>query len=127
MKYEPDRACRALGIALEEAGGGRARVRMRVTKEMLNGHGIAHGGYLFLLADSAFAYACNHPGGPPAVAHSAQVTFLRPAAVDDELTAEAVQVARHGRSGVYDVTVTRHNGELIAVFRGNSFTVTSVL
>jgi acyl-CoA thioesterase len=113
-------------IELEEVGAGRARARMRVTQEMTNLHGIAHGGWLFLLADSAFAYACNGYGGPPAVAHSAQVTFLRPAAVDDELVAEAVEVSRYGRSGVYDVTITRDPGEVIAVFRGNSMTVSKV-
>jgi acyl-CoA thioesterase len=98
---------------------------MRVTKEMSNMHGIAHGGWLFLLADEAFAHACNG-SGPPAVAHSAQMTFLRPAAVDDELVAEAVEVCRYGRSGVYDVTITRGPDEVIAVFRGNSMTVTRI-
>jgi acyl-CoA thioesterase len=120
-----DPASRALGIELEQLGPGRARLRMRVTKEMANLHGIAHGGYLFLLADSAFAYASNSRG-PAAVAHSAQVTFLRPAAVDDELVAEAVEVGRYGRCGVYDVTITRNANEIIAVFRGNSMTVTSI-
>jgi len=120
-----DPAGRALGIELAELGPGRARLRMRVTKEMANLHGIAHGGYLFLLADSAFAYASNSHG-PLAVAHSAQVTFLRPAAIDDELVAEAVEVQRYGRSGVYDVTITRNSTEVIAVFRGNSMTVSAV-
>jgi acyl-CoA thioesterase len=110
-------------IELEQVGAGRARARMRVTKEMTNLHGTVHGGWIFLLADEAFSHACNGYG-PPAVAHSAQVTFLRPAAVDDELIAEAVEVSRYGRSGVYDVNVMRHNGDLIAVFRGNSMTVT---
>jgi acyl-CoA thioesterase len=117
-----DPTCRALGIELEMVSAGRAKARMRITMEMTNLHGIAHGGYLFLLADTAFAYACNS-FGPVTLAHSAQVTFLRPAEIDDELVAEAVQVGRFGRSGVYDVTVTR-NDELIAVFRGNSMTVT---
>jgi len=120
-----DPACRALGIEVERSGDGRARLRMRATKEMANLHGIVHGGYLFLLADAAFAYASNSRG-PAAVAHSAQVTFVRPAAVDDELVAEAVEVARYGRSGVYDVTITRHTTEVIAVFRGNSMTVAAI-
>ena len=120
-----DPACRALGIELAEVGPGRARLRMRVTPQMANLHGIAHGGYLFLLADSAFAYASNSRG-PTAVAHSAQVTFLRPAAVDDELVAEAVEVQRYGRSGVYDVTITRNGTEVVAVFRGNSMTVSAI-
>ena len=120
-----DPVCRALGIELDEVGPGRARLRMRATKEMANLHGLVHGGYLFLLADAAFAYASNSHGRP-AVAHSAQVTFLRPAAVDDELVAEAVEVERYGRSGVYDVTVTRSDAEIIAVFRGNSMTVAAL-
>jgi len=113
-------------IELEEVSAGRARARMRVTKEMTNLHGTAHGGWIFLLADSAFAHACNGYG-LPAVAHSAQVTFLRPAAVDDVLVAEAVEVTRFGRGGVYDVTITREpdgdEKEVVAVFRGHSMTV----
>lgn len=119
---EPDPACRALGIALEEVAAGRARLRMRVTEDMANAHGIAHGGYLFLLADAAFAYACNSRG-PVTLAHSAQVTFLRPAWPGDVLVAEAVERARHGRHGVYDVTVRRPAGEIVAEFRGHSVTV----
>ncbi|BCJ76066.1 phenylacetic acid degradation protein PaaD [Catellatospora sp. IY07-71] len=114
-----DPTCEALGIELEQVGAGRARLRMPATAQMANLHGTVHGGYLFLLADAAFAYACNSQGAL-AVAHSAQISFLRAAAVGDQLVAEAVQVERHGRSGVYDVTVTRHTGEVIAVFRGNT-------
>jgi acyl-CoA thioesterase len=117
--YARDPTCRALGILLDEVGPGRARLRMRITEEMTNGHGMAHGGYLFLLADAAFAYACNSYG-PVTVAHSAQVTFLRPAAVHDELLATAVERARYGRNGVYDVTVSHTHGEVIAEFRGHS-------
>ncbi|GAA3132687.1 hydroxyphenylacetyl-CoA thioesterase PaaI [Streptosporangium carneum] len=117
-----DPVCRSLGIALEEVAAGRARLRMRISEDMLNGHGTAHGGYLFLLADAAFAYACN-AHGPVAVAQSAQVTFLRPAAAGDELVAEAVERARYGRHGVYDVTVRRPAGEIVAEFRGQSVTV----
>lgn len=121
--YAEDRTCQSLGIALEDVGIGRARMRMRITKDMVNGHGIAHGGYLFLLADAAFAYACN-TYGPVTLAQSAQVTFLRPASIDDELVAEATERIRHGRNGVYDVTVRRPNGEVIAEFRGQSVMVT---
>ncbi|MQA27869.1 MAG: hydroxyphenylacetyl-CoA thioesterase PaaI [Micromonosporaceae bacterium] len=120
--YAQDRTCQSLGITLEDVGVGRARMRMRITKEMVNGHGIAHGGYVFLLADAAFAYACN-TYGPVTVAHGAQVTFLRPASVDDELVAEAVERSRYGRSGVYDVTVRRPTGEIVAEFRGQSVMV----
>jgi phenylacetic acid degradation protein PaaD len=117
--YQRDLTCQTLGIRLDELGPGRARMRMRVADTMTNGHGTVHGGYLFLLADATFAYACNSHG-PVAVAQGAQVTFLRPAAVHDELVAEAVERARAGRSGVYDVTVRRAAGEVVAEFRGQS-------
>jgi acyl-CoA thioesterase len=118
-----DATCRALGIALDEVAAGRARLRLRITGEMVNGHGLAHGGYLFLLADAAFAYACN-AHGPVALAHSAQVTFLRPVRAGEELVAEAAERVRYGRNGVYDVTVRRcGDGEIVAEFRGQSVTV----
>lgn len=117
--YARDLASQSLGITLNEVAQGRASLSMRVTETMLNGHGIAHGGYLFLLADTAFAYACN-TYGPVTVAQSAQVTFLQPAAVDDELVAEAVERVRYGRNGIYDVTVRHSDGKIIAEFRGHS-------
>jgi acyl-CoA thioesterase len=118
-----DATCRALGIALDEVAAGRARLRLRITAEMVNGHGLAHGGYLFLLADAAFAYACN-AYGPVVLAHSAQVTFLRPVRAGEELVAEAAERVRYGRNGVYDVTVRRcGDGEIVAEFRGQSVTV----
>lgn len=117
--YATDLTCQTLGIDLGEVGPGYAEVRMRVAPTMVNGHGMAHGGYLFLLADAAFAFACN-THGPVTVAQGAQVTFLRPAAVDDELRAEAVERARFGRAGIYDVTVRRADGVVIAEFRGQS-------
>lgn len=115
-----DLTCRSLGITLDEAAPGRAVLTMRLTGQMVNGHGTAHGGYLFLLADAAFAYACNSHG-PAAVAQTAQVTFLRPAGPGDELVAEAVERVRSGRTGLYDVTVRRpRDGAVIAEFRGQS-------
>ncbi|GAA2041645.1 hydroxyphenylacetyl-CoA thioesterase PaaI [Catenulispora yoronensis] len=115
-----DLTCQSLGIALDEVAPGRAVLSMRLTERMVNGHGIGHGGYLFLLADAAFAYACNSHG-PAAVAQSAQVMFLRPAGPGDELVAEAVERERAGRTGVYDVTVRRpKDGAVIAEFRGQS-------
>jgi acyl-CoA thioesterase len=114
-----DRSCQALGITIDGIAPGRATARLRITDIMVNGHGLAHGGYLFLLADTAFAYACNTYGNAT-VAHGAQVTFLRPAAVGDELVAEAVERSRYGRNGVYDVTVRKPDGEVIAEFRGQS-------
>ena len=96
---------------------------MVVTDKMVNGHGIAHGGYLFLLADAAFAFASN-THGPTAVAQSAEVTFLRPVAVGEGLLAEAVERTRVGLNGIYDVTVCRLDGTVIAEFRGHSVLLT---
>lgn len=120
--YARDLTCHALGIALGDVAPGRASLSMRVGEAMVNGHGIAHGGYLFLLADAAFAYACNSYG-PVTVAQSAEVTFLQPAAVGDELVAEAVERVRYGRNGIYDVTVRRADSTVIAEFRGHSVTL----
>lgn len=113
-----DRASRHLGIELVSAGQGAAVARLRVTADMVNGHGMTHGGYVFLLADTAFALACN-THGPVTVAAGADITFLRPTAEGDELQARAQERATIGRSGVYDVTVTR-GGDVIAEFRGRS-------
>jgi acyl-CoA thioesterase len=120
--FAADVASRALGIELVEANGGRATVRVEVGPAMVNGHGIAHGGYLFLLADTAFACACNSHG-PAAVAASAEIDFVAPARLGDTLVAVATERARFGRSGIYDVTVVREGGgerALIAEFRGRS-------
>ncbi|MER8187878.1 hydroxyphenylacetyl-CoA thioesterase PaaI [Kitasatospora sp. NPDC094015] len=117
--YDRDPVCRSLGITLGEVGPGRATVRLQLTGDMVNGHGIAHGGFLFLLADAAFSFACN-THGPVTVAQGAQVSFLRPAAAGDELVAEAVERVRSGRHGVYDVTVRQDDGTVVAEFRGQS-------
>ncbi|MBP2320222.1 acyl-CoA thioesterase [Kibdelosporangium banguiense] len=116
--FEADAASRALGIELIEAADGRAVTRMRVTAEMVNGHDIAHGGYVFLLADTTFALACNSHG-PVTVAAGADITFVTSARAGDVLTAHAVEKTRFGRSGIYDVTVYRED-EVIAEFRGRS-------
>jgi acyl-CoA thioesterase len=121
--YQRDPTCQLLGITLEEAGTGRARVRMAVADSMVNGHGIAHGGFLFLLADAAFAFASN-THGPIALAQSAEVTFLRPVAAGESLLAEAVERTRSGLNGIYDVTVRRPDGTVIAEFRGHSVLIT---
>ncbi|MFD8477876.1 hydroxyphenylacetyl-CoA thioesterase PaaI [Kitasatospora sp. NPDC059673] len=123
--FERDRACRGAGIVLDEVTGGRAVARMTVTAEMANAHGIGHGGYVFLLADAAFSYACNSYG-PVALAQGAQVTFLAPARIGDELIAEAVERTRSGRQGVYDVTVRSVGGTVVAEFRGQSVLVAGV-
>ena len=116
--FARDTASRRLGMELISAGHGAATVRMTVTAEMVNGHGMTHGGYVFLLADTAFACACNSHG-PVTVAAGADVTFLRPSAEGDVLEARAQERSTSGRSGIYDVTVT-HDGDVVAEFRGRS-------
>ncbi|ALG07119.1 hydroxyphenylacetyl-CoA thioesterase PaaI [Kibdelosporangium phytohabitans] len=116
--FEADAASRALGIELIEAADGRAVTRMRVTAQMVNGHDIAHGGFVFLLADTTFALACNSHG-PVTVAAGADITFVASARAGDVLIAHAEERTRYGRSGIYDVTVKR-DGEVIAEFRGRS-------
>ena len=120
--FEADTASRALGIELVETGTGRATARMRVTAVMVNGHQMMHGGYLFLLADTAFACACNSHG-PVTVAAGADIAFVASAYLDDELTAIAAERTRYGRNGIYDVTVYRETpgGPVtVAEFRGRS-------
>ncbi|MGX1564365.1 hydroxyphenylacetyl-CoA thioesterase PaaI [Streptomyces sp. NPDC055506] len=121
--FAADQASRGLGVELLEQGEGTAVLRMTVTPGMVNGHGIAHGGYLFLLADSAFACACNSHG-PVTVAAGADVTFVAPAYEGDVLVARAEERTRFGRSGLYDVSVLRGD-EVIAEFRGRSRTLGS--
>ncbi|MEJ2865072.1 hydroxyphenylacetyl-CoA thioesterase PaaI [Actinomycetospora flava] len=118
--WDDDAASRKLGMELHEAAEGRSRISMPVTAEMVNGHGMCHGGYLFLLADSTFACACNSPG-PVAVAAGADIVFVASAHLGDVLQAVAEERVAFGRSGVYDVTVTRpRDGQVIAEFRGRS-------
>lgn len=118
--FEKDRASQAMGMELLEVGPGRARLAMRVRPDMLNGHAICHGGHIFTLADSAFAFACNWDN-VATVALACHITFVAPAYENDRLIADAREVSRAGRTGVYDITVTREDGTLIAVFRGNSY------
>jgi len=119
--YDNDPASQAMGMELQEVRRGYARLAMRVREDMANGHGICHGGHIFTLADSAFAFACNWTNRVT-VALACHITFVAPARVGDRLIAEAREVHRAGRTGVYDVTVTREDGTLVAVFRGNSYT-----
>ncbi|MGW4122450.1 hydroxyphenylacetyl-CoA thioesterase PaaI [Nocardia sp. NPDC004711] len=115
---DADHASTDCGIQLLGNGPGSATLAMKVTDDMLNGHAITHGGYVFLLADSAFAVACNGYGRPT-VAAGASITYLEPTTAGDELVAEAVERVRYGRNGIYDVTVRR--GEIVvAEFRGTS-------
>ena len=114
-----DRASDALGMKLVEVRPGYARMQMTVREDMVNLHGTAHGGLVFALADSAFGYACNSHN-KVAVASNCNIDFLRPAHLDETLTAIAVEQALIGRSGVYDVRVENSKGELVALFRGKS-------
>ena len=116
--FARDDASKQLGIELLDAGHGQATVRMTVTAAMVNGHAITHGGYVFILADTAFACACNSHG-PVTVAAGADIDFLRPTTAGDVLTAYAKERVTSGRSGIYDVTVTS-DGQVVAEFRGRS-------
>jgi acyl-CoA thioesterase len=113
-----DAASRMFGIEVLAYGEGWARAQMTVRDDMVNGHGICHGGVIFSLADTVFACACNS-WGPVTVAAGADIVFVAPGRTGDVLTAEARMRARYGRSGVYDVTITRGD-QLIAEFRGRS-------
>ncbi|MEM8854627.1 MAG: hydroxyphenylacetyl-CoA thioesterase PaaI [Pseudomonadota bacterium] len=120
--WADDNASRALGMALEDVAPGRARLTMTVREDMTNGHGIAHGGFIFTLADSAFAFACNS-SGQRTVAGQCQISYLRPVTKGDHLIAEAIERFREGRSGITDVTVRNQDGEVVAEFRGHSRTI----
>lgn len=117
-----DRAAATAGLRLVEVLPGAATVAMRVEEQHVNGHGVCHGGFLFLLADAAMAYACNSYG-VSALATGADIAFLRPAALGDELVATAVERSLAGRSGLYDVTVRAGDGPtatVVAEFRGRT-------
>jgi acyl-CoA thioesterase len=113
-----DAASRMFGIEVLGYGEGWARAQLTVRNDMVNGHGICHGGVIFSLADTVFACACNS-WGPVTVAAGADIVFVAPGRTGDVLTAEARMRARYGRNGVYDVTITRGD-QLIAEFRGRS-------
>lgn len=115
-----DAASRELGMTVEAMGPGSSRLSMRVRAEMLNGFKICHGGYITTLADSAFAFACNSYNDLT-VAAGIIVDFLAPANLDDLLTAEAKEISRAGRTGLYDVQVRNQKGVLVAVLRGRSY------
>lgn len=124
--YAADGASHALGIELVDVAVGAASVRMTVTEQMLNGHGTCHGGYLFLLADTAFSLVCNSYG-MTTVAAAAQVTFVAPVRLGEHLLAHAVERTRYGRRGVFDVTVRRADSTVVAEFRGHSHATTQPL
>ncbi len=117
--WSSDAASRQLGMALDSCGPGRASVSMRIRPDMVNGHGICHGGLVFALADSAFAFACNSYGDNT-VAAGASIEFLAPGREGDLLRANAVERWRAGRAGIYEIEVRNQKGELVALFRGRS-------
>lgn len=109
----------AAGLTLEAAREGYARVALAVNRDMLNGHGSVHGGVIFTLADTAFAYACNSRNNA-AVAAQASIVFVSPGQAGEVLVAEAAEQSLQGRSGVYQVTVKANNGRVVAIFQGLS-------
>jgi acyl-CoA thioesterase len=117
--WADDSASRGLGMRLISIEPGTAVLAMTVTDRMVNGHGICHGGFIFTLADSAFAFACN-THNTRTVAHQCAVTFVASAQLGDDLVARATERHRAGRAGIYDVTVTRAEGAVVAEFRGHS-------
>ena len=119
---ERDPASQALGMALDAIRPGYARMSMRVRDDMLNGHGTCHGGYIFMLADSAFAFACNSHNFNT-VGAGCTIDYLAPGRAGDVLVAEAVERALSGKTGVYDVVVTDQDGRKVALFRGKSHRV----
>ncbi len=120
--YERDPASIGLGMRVVSVGPGRAEVSMTVRADMLNGHAICHGGFIFTLADSAFAYSCNSYN-LVTVASGCSIDFLAPAREGDVLTARAVERSAAGRTGVYDIDVVNQRGEKIALFRGKSYRI----
>ena len=122
LMWAEDNTARGHGIRLDAVGPGEASLSMVVTSAMTNGHGIGHGGFIFLLADTAFAYACNSYN-QRCVAQHCSITYLKPASEGSRLTASAREVRRVDRSGIYDISVVDEMGTPIAEFRGYSRTV----
>ena len=120
--FANDHAPRMLGIAVTAIAPGRATTTMTVRGDMLNGHGLCHGGLIATLADTCFAYACN-AYDEVTVASGFTVDLIAPGRAGDVLTADAIEVAKGGRTGLYDITVTNQRGERIALFRGRSYTM----
>ncbi|WDY60505.1 hydroxyphenylacetyl-CoA thioesterase PaaI [Pseudomonas sp. PSKL.D1] len=120
--FARDNATQALGISLLGAGPGCATLRMPVRADMIQGHGTCHGGFLFALADSAFAFACNSYD-EATVALGCSIDYVAPAMRDDVLTATATELSRKGRTGLYDVRIENQHGALIAMFHGKSYKV----
>ncbi|MAM11520.1 MAG: phenylacetic acid degradation protein PaaD [Rhizobiaceae bacterium] len=126
VMWNDDNASQRLGMRIEHIAPGEATLSMTLTDAMTNGHGNAHGGYLFTLADSAFAFACN-TYNQVTVAQHCSITYIAPGALGDRLTASAREVSCKGRSGIYDIRVSREDGTVIAEFRGHSRTINGTL
>ncbi len=120
--YAADQASQGLGMKIENVGPGYALMTMKVRPDMVNGHKLCHGGFIFTLADSAFAFACNSYN-LRTVAASAEVSFLKSAFEGEILTADARERWREGRNGIYDIAVANGDGVVIAEFRGKSRTI----
>lgn len=124
--FERDEASKSLGMRIVKIGPGYAQLTMPVKPSMLNGHQTCHGGFIFALADSAFAFSCNSHNRNT-VASGCTIDYLAPGRVGDILTAEAVEQSRAGRTGVYDVTVSNQDRIRIALFRGKSYQISGVV
>jgi acyl-CoA thioesterase len=124
VMWTDDQASQQLGMALDEAAVGAATLSMTIRDDMTNGHGMAHGGFIFALADSAFAFACNSYN-ERTVAQACDIVFAAPAQLGDRLVATATERHRFGRNGIYDIRVTKDDadGPVIAEFRGRSRTI----
>jgi acyl-CoA thioesterase len=120
--FDDDRASRALGMRIESVAPGRAEMAMTVRDDMVNGHAICHGGFIFLLADSTFAFACNSYNRDT-VAQGCTIDYLAPARIGDVLRARGIERSRTGRTGVYDIEVTNQDGVTVALFRGKSYRI----
>ena len=120
--FERDKTCRSMGICLEYVNEGTATLSLEIKEQHINGHGICHGGIIFTPSDSAFAFACNSRNAA-SIAQHASVTFINPAELGDKLFVTAKEISLVKRNGIYDVTVTNQNANVIAEFRGYSRTI----
>jgi acyl-CoA thioesterase len=124
--WNDDHASKALGMSILQIAPGQAVLTMTVRRDMTNGHDICHGGFIFTLADSAFAFACN-TYNQRTVAQQCAITFIQPVQLGETLTAHAIERSKVGRGGIYDVTVRDSKNTVVAEFRGHSRTITGEL
>lgn len=124
--WRNDPASKKLGMAIEKIAPGYAELSMTIANDMVNGHGICHGGFMFTLADSTFAFACN-TYDQNCVAQHCTISYLAPAFTGDKLYATGREVSKHGRNGIYDITIVNQKDEKIVEFRGFSRTIAGTL